>query len=187
MADDYDNTDDLENLTDDELKTYIESELGSQGSIDARDVTVRVTAGAVSLEGRVGTEEELRIIDHVITDVIGLSDLNNELVVDDLRRAESPEAIDEHLVDESERGSIMLGDRSLPFSPEAEHLGSASDVEATLREQGLADVDLGDSGEGTHDVSRAIEGGEPWIPPESPTPEGVSGQEDGSFGIDGHR
>ncbi|MEO8194499.1 MAG: BON domain-containing protein [Gemmatimonadales bacterium] len=168
MADDYDNSDEIRNLSDDELKRYVLDELRSQKSFDVNDITVHVRNGEVTLSGRVGTEEELRIIDHFVTDVLALTDANNEIVIDELRRAESPEAIDEHIADEEEHGGLLLGDTPRPFSPEAEH---------------LADVGSEDS-EGTHDVMEAIENAEPWIPPEGPTPEGVSGQEDGTFGVD---
>ncbi len=36
-----------------------------------------------------------------MTDVVGVRSVNNELVADPIRRAESPEPIDEHLVDET--------------------------------------------------------------------------------------
>jgi hypothetical protein len=107
----------------------------------------------------------------VLTDVIAVRNLDNEIVVDELRRAQSPEAIDEHIADEEEHAGLMLGDVARPFSPEAEH---------------LADRNSDDVG-GTYDVQDAIEGAEPWIPPESPTPEGLSGQDQGNFGIDGTR
>ena len=168
MADDYDNSDEIKNLSDDELRTHVRAELASQNAFDVDDLDIAVKNGAVTVSGRVGTEEELRIVDHVLTDLIGLSDVTNELVVDELRRAVSPEAIDEHLADEAEHGGLLLGDVPRPLSPEAEH---------------LADVGTDDSS-GTHDVSEAIEGAEPWIPPESPTPEGVSGQDQGRLGID---
>lgn len=168
MADDYDNSDEIQNLSDDELKRYILDELRAQKSFDVNDITVEVHGGAVRLTGRVGTEEELRIVDHFLTDVIAIRNVDNELVVDEIRRGESPEPIDEHLADEAERSGLMLGDMPRPFSPEAEH---------------LADMGSQDS-EGTHDVQEAIESAEPWIPPESPTPEGVSGQDQGHFGID---
>ncbi len=171
MADDFDNTDEIRNLSDDELRRYVYEELRSQKAFDVDDITIDVTNGGVTLTGRVGTEEELRIIDHVMTDVVGLTNVSNQVVIDEIRRAESPEAIDEHLADEDAHGGLLLGDIPRPFSPEAEH---------------LADAALDDS-EGTHDVGEAIENAEPWIPPESPTPEGVSGQDQGRFGIDGER
>src|SRR5688572_15823789 len=106
MADDYDNTEDIGNMTDDELKGYVLAQLASQKTIDATDVTVRVSGGAICLDGRVGTEEELRIIDHVVTDLTGLQDIDNQIVVDELRRAESPEPMDEHLADEIEHSGL---------------------------------------------------------------------------------
>src|SRR6185503_8516637 len=171
MADDFDNSDEIQNLSDDELKRYVLDVLASEKAFDVNDITVDVKGGAVRLSGRVGTEEELRIIDHVLTDVIAVRTLDNEIFVDEIRRAQSPEAIDEHLADEEEHAGLMLGDVPRPFSPEAEH---------------LADRAADDVG-GTYDVQDAIEGAEPWIPPESPTPEGVSGQDQGNFGIDGTR
>ena len=171
MANDFDNSDEIQNLTDDELKRYVLDELRSQKAFDVDDITVEVNDGAVRLSGRVGTEEELRIVDHVLTDVIAIRSLTNELVIDEMRRAESPEAIDEHLADEEAHGGLLLGDVPRPLSPEAEH---------------LADMAADDS-IGTHDVQESIENAEPWIPPESPTPEGVTGQDQGTFGIEADR
>ena len=171
MADDFDNSDEIQNLSDDELKRYVLDELRSQKGVDVDDITVEVRGGAVRLSARVGTEEELRIIDHVMTDVISVKNVDNEIVVDELRRAQSPEAIDEHLADEEAHSGLLLGDFPVPLSPEAEH---------------LADMTPGDMA-GTHDVGESIESAEPWIPPESPTPEGIGGQDQGRFGIDGSR
>ena len=171
MADDYDNSDEIQNLSDAELKRYILTEFASQKAFDVNDLDVSVNDGFVRLTGRVGTEAELRIIDHVLSDVISVRNYKNEVVVDELRRATSPEAIDEHIADEEERGGLLLGDVPRPFSPEAEH---------------LADMAPDDS-VGTHDVQEAIESAEPWIPPESPTPEGLGGQDQGRFGIDSER
>lgn len=168
MADDYDNTDEIENLTDDELHTLVRTTLRDQKAFDANDISVFVRDGRVSLSGRVGTEVELRIVDHVLTDVLGLTEVDNQLVVDEIRRAESPEAIDEHLVDEDEHAGLLLGDTPRNYDPEAEHLAGESEGNLV----------------GTHDVNEAIAEGEPWIPPEGPTPEGLDGQEFGNLGRD---
>jgi hypothetical protein len=168
MADDFDNSDEIQNLSDDELKRYILDEFRTQKAFDVNDITVDVNDGAVRLSGRVGTEEELRIVDHVITDVIAVRNVQNEIVIDEIRRAESPEAIDEHMADEEAHSGLLLGDTPRPFSPEAEHLADRGS----------------DDSIGTHDYQESIESAEPWIPPESPTPEGVSGQDQGRFGID---
>ncbi|HUQ20267.1 MAG TPA: BON domain-containing protein [Gemmatimonadaceae bacterium] len=168
MADDYDNTDELINLTDDELRTVVITELKAHNAIDSDDVEVHVRNGNVRVEGRIGAETELRTVDHILTDILNLKDVRNNLVVDEIRRAESPEAIDEHLVDEDEHAGLLLGDRASQQDPEAEHL--------------VTDRNLNPGG--THDVSQAIEAAEPWIPPEGPTPEGLDGQEYGDLGVD---
>ncbi|HEY4954729.1 MAG TPA: BON domain-containing protein [Gemmatimonadaceae bacterium] len=157
MADDYDNTDEVANLSDDELRTLVRTRLNSQLAFDGEDLSVHVRNGQVTVSGRVGTESELRIVDHVLTDSLGLVDVDNQVVMDDLVRAESPEAIDEHLVDERERSGILLGDEPSESDDEAEHIA----------------LDKNRNPRATHDVHEAIEEGEPWIPPEGPTPEGV--------------
>jgi len=168
MADDFDNTDDIETMDDDELLRLVREEFQSQNGFDADDITVTVSEGSVTVSGRVGTEEELRIVDHVLTDVIGISDVDNQLVVDELRRAVSPEAVDEHLADEDEHAGLLLGEASGSHTAESEHL-----VDDESEDQ-----------LGTYDVSDAIEGAVPWIPPESPTPEGIGGQDGGGLGRD---
>ena len=159
MAQDYENTEDIEDLSDGELRALVRDRLDEQLAFDSDDVSIAVRDGVVRLSGRVGTEEELRIIEHVLTDVIGVAEVRNELVVDAIRRAESPGAIDEHLVDEEAHEGLLLGDRARPDDPEAEHLHE------NLRAELF----------GTTDVQESIEGAIPWVPPESPTPEGLSG------------
>lgn len=168
MADDFDNSDDLENMTDDELLQHVRAGLESQNAFDADDVIVEIRNGGVTVSGRVGTEAELRIVDHVLTDVIGLSEVDNQLVVDEIRRAVSPEAIDEHLADEADRAGSSLGSAAGQYTAESEHLAR----------------DQNEDSAGTYDVDEAIEGAVPWIPPDSPTPEGVSGQDSGDLGGD---
>jgi hypothetical protein len=173
MADDFDNTDEILNLSDDELRQLVIDQLREQPMLDGDAIGVHVHSGKVTVSGTVGTEEEARILDHVLTDTIGLTDIKNNIVVDDLYRALSPEAIDDHLVDEEEHEGLMVADAAQPFTAESEHLADLPEVDS-----------LEDPG-GTHEVRKAIEEGEPWIPPENPTPEGLSGLEnEGTFGHD---
>lgn len=58
MADDFDNTDEIANLSDDELKQYVYGELRSQNAFDVEDIDISVSKGAVTLTGSVGTEAE---------------------------------------------------------------------------------------------------------------------------------
>lgn len=164
MAHDYEDIDGLGDMSDDELRDLVRSRLADSNAIDADDITVEVREGRVMLSGRVGTESELRIADHIVTDSIGIVNLENELVVDAIRRADSPEAIDEHNADEERTEGLLLGDRAVPISPEAEHL--EEDLDGRLF--------------GTTDVGKSTSEGMPWIPPESPTPEGLSGTDAGS-------
>ena len=161
MEKDYENISDRDNLTDNELRALVRDEFETQLAFDPDDVDVSVRSGVVNLSGRVGTEEELRIAERVVTDLVGLDNLKNELVVDPIRRAESPEAIDEHLVDEELHEGLLLGDVPRPEDPEAEHLHE------NIRSELF----------GTTDVQESISSGIPWNPPDGPTPEGLSGSD----------
>jgi hypothetical protein len=163
VAQDYENIDDIGAMSDGELRAYVRDRLEEQLAFDPDDIDIAVRNGVVRLSGRVGTEAEYRTAEHLLTDVLGLSEVKNELVVDSIRRAESPEAIDEHIVDEAQHEGILLGDRARPVGPEAEHL--EEDVGAELF--------------GTTDVQKSIGGAIPWVPPEGPTPEGLSGTDAG--------
>jgi len=163
MAHDYEDMHNIDELDDRELRDLVREQLAEQSSLDIDDITVLVANGCVSLTGRVGTDGERRIAEHVLTDVLGITDFTNDLLVDPVRRAESPEAIDEHLVDEEERSGTLLGDVAVPFSPEAEHLAD------NFRE------DIA----GTTDMTRVMEDGMTWNPPPGPTPEGMRGSDAG--------
>ena len=159
MAEDFEDLSGLENLSDGELRALIRSRLDEQVSFDPADVEVEVSRGIVRVSGRVGTESELRVVEHLLTDVIGVVTVENDIYVDTIRRAESPVAMDDHLADEAEHEGLLLGDRPRSESPEAEHL--KEDLPAEIN--------------GTTDVGEAISEAIPWNPPTSPTPEGLRG------------
>jgi hypothetical protein len=156
MAHDFEDIHDIDDLNDDELKALVRSHLAADSAIDEQDISVVVEDGVVMLAGRVGTEAELQIAEHIVTDVLGVEQYDNQLVVDPLRRAISPEAMDDHLVDEEEHTGLLLGDRAVSLDAEAEHL--EEDLDGRLY--------------GTTDIGNAIENGTAWNPPDSPTPEG---------------
>jgi hypothetical protein len=166
MARDFEDIHDLDDLSDGELRGLVREHLMAHNALDIDDLTINVDKGLVILNGREGTDGERLIAEHVVTDLIGAQRVRNDIFVDPSRRATSPEAIDEHLVDEDRQEGLMLGDRAVPLSPEAEHL--EEDLNAELY--------------GTTDVQRVIENGTPWIPPEGPTPEGLTGRDE--FGED---
>jgi hypothetical protein len=157
MARDFEDIDDLDDLSDDELRGLVREQLSAHNALDIDDLTVDVQNGVVLLGGRVGTDGERLIAEHVVTDVVGALDVRNDIFVDPTRRALSPEAVDEHLVDEDRREGLLLGDRPMPISPEAESVQDDVDHEVF----------------GTTDVGHAIADGTAWIPPESPTQEGI--------------
>jgi hypothetical protein len=156
MARDYEDIFRLENLSDEELRALVREQLAEYEQVDADNILVTVTNGEVMLAGRVGTEEERRVAEHILSDVIGLDRYRNELVVAEIRRDEEPEAVDDHLAESRERHGEPIGRRAENVDDEAEHL--EEDLEARMF--------------GTHDVQSAIERGTAWNPPDEPTPEG---------------
>lgn len=157
MERDYEDIFDSEDLDANELRRQVRETLRDNRSIDPLDINVHVRENKVILTGRVGTDAEKRIAERVVGDRIGLTNVESQLVVDPLRRATSPEAVDEHIADEEDHEGLLLGDRPVPFSDTSEHLAA----------------DMGAEYTGTTDRMEATEEAIPWIPPESPTPEGT--------------
>jgi BON domain len=160
MARDFEDIFRLDDLNDDDLRALVREQLTEYESIDADNILVTAANGEVVLAGRVGTEEERRVAERILSDVIGLKRYRNDLVVDEIRRDEEPEAVDDHLAGSRERHGEPLGRRPENVDDEAEHL----------------DEDLDARMFGTHDVQSAIERGTAWNPPDEPTPEGFEGE-----------
>jgi hypothetical protein len=165
---DFENIHNVSDLNDRELRDVVRSHLRAHQGLDADYITVNVADGEVTLDGRVGTDYEQRVAERVITDVLGVATVHNNLVVQAIHRAESPMDIEDHLVEEERTEGLLLGDRAVPLSPEAEHM--EEDLDGRLN--------------GTSDVGRAIADGMTWIPPESPTQEGLEGTGGGAAGED---
>lgn len=165
---DFENIHNIDDLSDRELRDLVRSHLRAHNGLDADFITVQVRDGAVTLEGRVGTDYERRVAEHVLTDSLGLKSVENALVVQAMHRAESPLDIEEHLVDDDRAEGLLLGDRPVPLNPEDET--AQEDLESRLY--------------GTTDVGKAISEGTAWIPPESPTQEGLEGTGGGTAGED---
>lgn len=160
MARDYENLRNTDDLDDGELRAVVQQALADNDGVDADNVTVQVQDGIVHLTGRVGTEGESRVAERVLTDVLGLVDIRNELVVDALRRSEEPEGADDAVAAQAERDGV-LGDAQDQQTDTADHL--AEHLEEDMF--------------GTRDVHEAIEAGESYSPPDSPTQEGLPGSE----------
>ena len=162
---DYEDMSSIEDMDDDELKDFVLDRLSEHEGLDADDIEVEVENGMVRLSGRVGTEAELRIADHVLTDVVGVPEVDNELVVDAIRRATAPMDVDDATDEEEDTRGLMLGEQ-----PE-------QDTDEVIQARG--DEDLDERMFGTTDVQESIAHGTAYIPPESPTPEGMLGTDAG--------
>lgn len=156
MANDYEDTRDIGELTDGELRDLIYERLRANDAlIEETDIDVRVVAGAVTLTGRVGTEGDLQRIEQVITDEIGVVEMTNNIGIDEGLRDQQPDAADEAVMEGlDERATSGGADRT---EDTAEHL-----MEDRAAEQ-----------YGTRDMGEAIERGYSYEPPDSPTPEGT--------------
>ena len=160
MAKGYDDVYDVHSMADDELRSLIEQLIAEEPSIDADGVEVFVRAGTVRVRGRLGTEDEIDAVERIILDRLGVDNLENELVLDELVRRTLPEAADDAAIEE-DRASYDRTSRSERTDPEAAHL--LDDVEGELY--------------GTEDMSKAIEQGESYTPPDGPREEGTRSRE----------
>ncbi len=163
MAHDFENMHNIEELDDTELRDLVREQLASQAALDIDEITVHARDGKVTLSGRVGNDGERRIAEHVLTDVLGIEDFANDLVVDALARATNPEAADESVEENERRSGAMFGDAEVPLTDESAHLADG------------ADDDLA----GTSDYQKVMEDGMTWNPPSGPTPEGMRGSDAG--------
>ncbi len=160
MAHDYEDLHNIESLDDAELRELVREELAAHPGLEHRDLNVHAHEGKLKITGRVGTEGERRIAAHIVTDVLGIVDFSDEMIVDALVRIENSSAADEHADDDSGRGAL-LSDESLLYTDESAHLA------------GDGDAELG----GTADYQKVMEEGMSWNPPTGPTPEGLSGSD----------
>lgn len=165
MARDYEDFSSIDDLDDDELRQLVRDRLGEQTDIDLDDISVIVEQGTVRLEGRVGTEDELRIAEHVLTDVVGVVDYDNALVVDALQRVETSTDVEDHLVEEAGSAGSVFGEMPPQMSDEDALARDDENLEARMY--------------GTTNVQDAIAHGVPYTPPESPTAEGLRGTDAG--------
>ncbi len=151
---------DLSDMSDDEIRGLIISELREQPNLDADLIDVDVADARVTLSGRVGTDAEVRIASNIVTDVVG-AELNDELVVDPTQRGERSLAADEANMEANELEPQVGGDRGQQ-SDTADHLQSNMEEEAW----------------GTHDMQSAIRDGTSYSPPDHPTPDGYESREE---------
>ncbi|HET6762589.1 MAG TPA: BON domain-containing protein [Longimicrobiaceae bacterium] len=150
---------DFSTMTDDEIYDVVLEHLKEYPELDMGWLEVQVRDGRVTLTGRVGTDAELQVAEKALVEVLGITDVVNELVVDELHRNTLPEAIDDSLAEEYQ------GDDELGTEPQQ------SDTAAHLS------VDLEAQTYGTDDPQAAIEEGTAYNPPDRVTPGGYDSNE----------
>lgn len=151
---------DFSAMTDDELYDLVVQQLREHPEVDAGSIDVVVRDGAITLEGRVGSDTEASVAEHALTAVLGLDRVSNHLVVDVLRRGEMPEAADDAVAADLDVDD-QAGEGSAQHSDTAAHL--AEDLESQTY--------------GTHDVGLAIEEGASYTPPDRPRGDGYGNRE----------
>lgn len=160
MARDYEDLYDIEELSDEELTDLVTEQFESDPELDAEHVSVTAEAGLVRVAGRVGTEAEIQRIEEILDEELGLPDYDSEVVLDELARGELPEDADAAAEELSESGDVS-SDGDDRTDDAAEHL--MDDPDGDLY--------------GTQDVSRAVERGETYSPPERPPQMGTRSRE----------
>ncbi len=160
MPRDFENVHRIQDMDDQELSDLIVQELGEYPDVDVDDVEVRVERGFITLGGRVGTEYELQLIAHVVTDVLGIESYSNEILIDEARRAQLPEAADEEAAVEGASMS-QIGGNDVQTSDTANHLIQHVDEELYS----------------THDLQQAIQEGLNYEAPDRPVQEGYWSEE----------
>lgn len=160
MARDDADFSDIESMGDEELTQLVREELNEHPDLDADGIDVGVKDGRVTLAGRVGTEAEFQVIEHVLSDVLGIATVENGLVVDELVRQEQPEAADNANAGVYASGGSASGGANRT-EDSAEHL-----LRDTTAEQ-----------YGTSDMGEAVERGHTYNPPDTPVQEGTWNKE----------
>jgi BON domain len=147
-------------MDDDEIYDVVVQHLSEYPELDMGWIEVRVKGGHVTLSGRVSSDGEAQIAEQALLDVLGLPEITNDLVVDELHRGEAPEAADDAVTQDREVDDQM-GEPQGNHSDTAEHL-----VE-----------DLDAMSYGTHDPGTAIQDGTSYEPPDRPVPDGYGSRE----------
>lgn len=157
---------DLALLDDAELGALVREALEQDPTVEEDWIEVEVDDGRVTLTGRVGSDTERQAAEAVVREALGVDDLENELVIDELHRGLAPEDPIEARV-EAAAADSLVGEPDPNQTASSEHLGF--------------DTDEG----GTRDPREAAEGGVPYTPPDRPAPKRPSERLGGERGGEG--
>ncbi len=150
MANDYEDALNLDQMDDADIGELVRQRLDEDPGFDVDAVEIEVEAGAVTVEGRVGTEDERQHVARTLT-ALGVTAHNN-VVVDETVRAQAPEAADDAAGHQAEASA----------GPTGRPGQATSDTAAHLRDDRAGDQ------YGTQDPRKAVERGQSYSPPEEP-------------------
>jgi hypothetical protein len=151
---------DFSGMTDDELYDLVVQQLREHPEVDEGWIQVGVRDGHVTLSGRVGSDSEVSVAEQIITEILGIEQFTNELMVDELHRGENPEAADDAVMADLD-ADAQYGATNENQSDTAAHL--VEDLEAQTY--------------GTHSASDAVNDGASYNPPDRPVGEGYGSRE----------
>jgi hypothetical protein len=151
---------DFSGMSDDELYDLVVQQLREHPEVDEGWISVGVKDGHVTLSGRVGSDSEVSVAEQIVTEILGIEQFTNELIVDELHRGEMPEAADDAVMQDLETDA-QYGETNENQSDTAAHL--VEDLESQTY--------------GTRSVTDAIEDGASYIPPDRPLGEGYGSRE----------
>ncbi|MBU0506794.1 MAG: hypothetical protein ABII18_11960 [bacterium] len=81
----------IEAMTDDEILEGIQEAFEEDGRLSLHYIDIEVVDGSITIAGRVTSEDELQIIDELLTDTLELEDVKNKVWVDETLSYEDPE------------------------------------------------------------------------------------------------
>lgn len=161
MAGDYEDLYGEGRMSDRELEVFVRDQLREHAGIEPGTIEISAAGGEVTIAGRIGSEAEYQAAEHVITDLIGIHRLTNELVVDSLTREGYDEGAD-------------VANTQVYSEPRGQRGGANRSEDSAAH---LLD-DTGAEQYGTGDVGEAVERGYSYNPPLRPFQEGSESEED---------
>lgn len=159
MPKDFEDAVNLDQMDDDDIGELLRQRLNEAEEFDVDSVEIEVRDGRVTVEGRVGTDQERQHVEQILTS-LGAEDYDNNVVVDEATWAERSDAADIANLEDA-AVTDALGERGKSSSDTSEHL-----QDDTASEQ-----------YGTRDMKKAVEEGRSYNPPDGPLQEGVGGGE----------
>lgn len=103
--------------TDERIREEVCERLSWHDEVDATDVAVRVHDGEVTLEGSVETRHMKRLAEHIVEDVVGVTEVHNTIrvtkpILTELKEKLTGESQEQHYANTGTRTPVTLGARN---------------------------------------------------------------------------